>query len=421
MRWVAFVLTALVLTAGCFGQVGVEGDDGDGSAASPGEGGPGGDAATQTVTRRLVFQENISDPRPGGDRVGVSWPAEMSIGLTAMHLELSWETTSNAFGVETERPDGTVHTLPPPAMPGQTSTEGDVTELVPGEYTYHLTAGDGVVLPDTVRLVVTATFELSTTTQPALEEGTVRDPVQVEETEDGYRATVTYRANASAQDRMQVTVDTTNGEIRHDGQAEGATGTVTAWAHGDTADEARQRVLAIDVDLVVDEGRIQAIATAPDWTQRGASVSIGVPETTTVHGSLDTTNGPIHIEDARAEDLTADTTNGGITGSITGQGDYLFDTTNGAISVDLAPTGTSSLEADTTNGPIVLGLVEGDEIAYEIDAETTNGRITESMSEARLEGSDEEATLVTEDGQDRPIQVTGLADTTNGNVVFEGR
>jgi hypothetical protein len=44
------------------------------------------------------------------------------------------------------------------------------------------------------------------------------------------------------------------------------------------------------------------------------------------------------------------------------------------------------------------------------------------MDEAELERQGEgQATLVTENGEARPIQVTGETDTTNGAITFQGR
>lgn len=418
MRWKALALGLLLVTSGCFGQAGVEGDDEGGPAQAPPSGSSQG---TQVVERELVFEANVSGPQVGGGRLDVQWPAELGVGLVGLELSLSWTQGTNAFGIETERPDGTVHKLGPPSETGSTSVEGEVTELVPGEYVFYLTAGDGIVIEDRVELVASATFELAEGTQPAVEEGTVRGPVRVEPANGGYRATVSYRANGTAQDRMQVTVNTTNGGISHRGNLDQAMGAVVAWAHGDTREEARRRLLEIDVDLTVREGAIRAIAEAPNWEKRGASAEVGVPSETTIQGTFDTTNGPIQLRNANVDGILADTTNGGIEGDVAGRGEMTFDTTNGAITVEVYPTASAQVTADTTNGAIELGLAEGEAVGYRIDADTTNGEITESMDEASLSGSDDEATLETDGYADRTVQVTGLADTTNGNIHFASR
>lgn len=419
MRGRALVLAALMLTAGCLGQVGTEEDPNANRSeadTAPPEGG-----TSRRIERTLVFQANVSGPQPGGERLGIEWTSELGIGLAGLRLELSWQRSSNGFGIETERPDGTVHKTGPPSDPGATSASSEVTQLGPGEYTFNLKAADGVVLPDTVQLRAHVTWELLNGTQPAVENGTMRGPVRTEPTDDGWRATIRYQANGSASETMKLHVNTTNGALAHRGTAEQATATVLAYARGDTEEEARRRVLEIDVDLRIEQGRIVASATAPNWEKRGANVDTGVPEQTSVTGAFETTNGAITFRQARTHGLTAETTNGAIEGQLTGQGSIQLDTTNGAIAIDLTPTGDTELHVASTNGAHNYGLAETEEIGYTIDASLTNGEITEEMEEASLQGGDEEATLRTNDASSRPIQVTGSVETTNGNIHFEAR
>lgn len=413
MRLGTVAMAMLLVTAGCLGSTDsneVFGQDDPSDQPQKGE----------IVERTIVFTADLEQPDAGGDRLGVEWGTRLGTGLLGLEVELSWTEQANRFGLETERPDGTVHKTSPPEMPGPTSIEGNVTEAEPGRYSFYLTAAEGIVLPDNVTLKADATFRI-VDGSPVVDGGTIQGPLRTERTDDGWRAEIRYHANGSASTRMTVDVDTTNGGISHSGNADQARATVLAWGRADTEDKAIERVRSIRVDLTVDSGEVVAHAEAPEWRKRGASVQTGVPSSTTTDARLDTTNGQISLSNAIVDGLVADTTNGGVQGTVTGAGDLLMDTTNGRIDVDLNPTGDTSLTADTTNGGIDLGLTETDDIAYEIHASTTNGDITEQMDEAHLEGSDDEATLVTENGQGRPIQVTGDVGTTNGHISFVGR
>lgn len=416
-RKVLGIALLLALTAGCIGATDTQQDLDQTSTADQED-----LQEEEEITEVIVYQAEVEGPQVGGDRLDVSFPAQLGEGLTDLELELSWAEQTNGFGVDVEMPGGTTHEIDPPDEATATRVKGTVPAPSPGAYEFHLTASNGVVAQDEVRLEAQATFLVQAAeTADVGADGTVRGPVNVEETQDGYRAWVTYRANATASESMTVSADTVNGQIQHQGTASQATGTVTAWAHGDSPDEARNRLDEITVRLVVDPDGIDADVSAPDWEQRGADMATGVPESTTARGDFDTTNGPIQFEEARVNGLSASTTNGGIQGDVTGDGDFEFGTTNGPIDVALTPTASSSLAASTTNGGINLALAENPETGYRIDASTTNGQITEQMEEASLSGDDEDATLRTDGYSDRSIQLSGTTSTTNGNIHFEGR
>lgn len=142
-------------------------------------------------------------------------------------------------------------------------------------------------------------------------------------------------------------------------------------------------------------------------------------EKTTGNSNLETTNGSIRIEDATG-DITAETTNGpieaefkskkvsarttngtivlkGVAEEIKGHttngsirietGDrpahVLASTTNGAIRFGGALAGKNEFE--TTNGSVSLGLPSHS--AFEIDASTSNGRITNDFQMSKVEVS----------------------------------
>lgn len=418
MRSAVFGLALLVLAAGCLGAGMSSEEEPRSEEAQPNQ-------AFDEVVRveqPYVFTGTVEGPQPGGDRVGVSWSPEFRAGLVGLELAFSWGEAVNAFGVQVERPDGSLHEVGP-GSGVSTGVDGEVPEVWPGAYSFFVFADDGVVVPDEVRLEATAVYEVVRVSGEAAgpSEETVEDAVQVVETNDGYRAWVDYQAQGDAMDRMSVRGDTVNGEVVLHGASETAEAFVHAWARGVSEDEARERVLTIDVEVRVDGDQVRAVASAPEWDDRGADVRTGVPSSTIATGVLGTTNGAVAFDQARVDGVEASTTNGAIGGSLSGEGSIRLGTTNGAIELVLTPAGSMILDASTTNGGLSFVLAEGDPIGYRLDASVSNGEITEDMREASLSGSDEDATLETTGFEDRTVQVTGNVGSTNGEIRFEGR
>lgn len=409
MRW-AWLLGLLVLTAGCLGGIGDE------TRLTPQEAEELDASELEEIERELVFETDIALSAGDGRIEDPGWSAPLGPGLVDLAVELAWEQEAHAFGLDVEGPDGSVHEIGPEQDPTASRIGGELADVEAGTYAFHPTR-QGAVTTDALTLTVTATFQV-----PADEDVRVQGctDIQVQETSSGYRASFTCQASGPTSQAKHLGADTVNGEIRVDGDAEGALASVEAWARASTAQEARQRAQAIDVDVLVTGDEIRALAEAPEWEERGADVSLEVAQAT-LTGEADATNGPISFMDVLTDGIAADTTNGAIEGDLTGGGDIELDATNGPVEVAFTPQQDTSLETDTTNGPIELGLAESDRIAYTIDAASTNGQITESMDEAHLEGSEDRATLVTEDGASRAVQVTGETDATNGDVHFEGR
>lgn len=432
MRLEAALLALLMVTAGTAGCIGTEAG---GQAAQPAgdgtdddeEGQAAGDPPTSPDTRTLSYEVEVGSTVSDGEPLATFAEERLGRGPATLDVEVSWTQPSNRFGVETVRPDGSEERVGPPQTPGTTSVAGKVSvgSLEAGTYGFHAVAPEGPVVEDEVTLEVEVPAGMLTP-QPAPSGGPPEGEVRTQQTADGWRAEITYRANGTVSDAVDLTADTVNGAVGLSGTTDGtARAVVQAFARADTEDEAVERVREIQVTTIVEEGRVEAVAELPDdeqWEERGAHANVAVPEQTRVSGLADTTNGPLEVDGPQADGLTLDTTNGPIRGSMTLAGDLAADTTNGPIQLDLTPTSSAEISMDTTNGGIELGLLENQDVAYEVDAETTNGRISESMDEARLDRQDDgEATLVTEDGDGRPIQVTGTTDTTNGNAHFAGR
>lgn len=407
MRW-AWLLGLLVLTAGCVGGAG--GDDVTSRSTEE----PGEDVATREVTREYVFEADVDRAATGDGRIeGVEWLAPFSENLVALELSMTWEESANAFGLDVE--GATDRSIAPEQDPTSASLSASF-DAEPGPYAFYPTR-EGPVANDTLQLAVTATFEIPEGEAASVEGCT---EVQTRHTHEGWRATFTCEATGPVSEAKDATLDTTNGAIAVDGGADETRATVEVWAEADSEQAARERARSVHVTVRVTEAELVAKAEAPSWENRGADAYVGVQQAR-LDGEADTTNGPIELAAVETHGFRADTTNGPIVGGLTGSGDIRLDTTNGEIDVAFTPEADAEVAADTTNGPVRLSLAETDEIAYTIDASTTNGQITESMDQAHLEGSDDEATLVTDDGDDRPIQVTGVADATNGPIHFEPR
>lgn len=407
MRW-AWVLSLLVVTAGCLSGAGEQ------TRLSPQEAEQLDEEQLVEIERQLVYEAEVQASAGEGRIEGIEWPAPLGPGLSAIALDLEWQQQAHAFGIDVEGP--TDASFGPEHDPTSAELSGEIAGAEAGSYTFYPTR-QGAVASDQLTLTVTATFEVPEDESLSLAGCT---DVETQRSTDGWRASFACQASGPTSSAKQLDADTVNGRVALDGASEGALATVHAWARGDTEGEARQRASTIDVTVRVTEDEIVARAEAPDWEDRGADVDVGV-EQATLGGRADTTNGPVTFADVRTDGIAADTTNGPIRGDLSGSGDLSFDTTNGAIDVAITPEDDTDIEADTTNGGIQLGLAEGDRVAYTIDAETTNGQITEDMDEAHLEGEEDDARLVTDGGDDRPIQVTGNTDTTNGDIHFQGR
>lgn len=438
MRVRVVLLALAVATAGCL-------DAGPSSDAPP-EGEESGDPepgnpAPRVVTRTFVYEGNVSAGTEGGP-VGVNGTVVLGSGLQGVTLELAWTQASNAFEARGDPPAGDEVTATSDAPAGGTSASAEADDPAPGLWRFSVLA-EGSHLPDRVRLFVNATWRLPGPADAAGGDA-APGPVQAERTGSGWRAWRDYHANGTVGDAVEVTADTANGaanlsaggpEVSTESGAgpgdpsvqpetrDGDTARVRVhvWAHADTEQRARERVQSVNVTVEVAGDRVRVNPQAPEWQQRGADVDVALPADTRSRLDLETTNGPVNARAADARQARLETTNGPIHAGIRGQGSIGLETTNGPLVAALVPTADVELDAASTNGPVQLGLQETDEIGYTIDAETSNDRITEDMDEAELEGSEEEATLRTRNAGERPIQVTGTAGTTNGNVHFQGR
>lgn len=440
MRTRAVLLSLLVLGAGCLGSDAPGQDQGSQEDQEP--------DSTQgqplTVTRTLVFEGDVSAGTES-ERVGVNGTATLGTGLDRVTLDLSWGQGTNRFAAHALAPGGEEHTLAPDVVGCCASgVSGEVQPADPGLWRFYVTA-EGSHVPDHVKLKVQATWTLPANGTAA---PTETPRVHTERVDDGWRAWRTLHENGTVGESVEVTADATNGAlnvttgatevssshgtgleaglpVRADrlatSHANDTSVRVRVHAHGDTEEEARQRVLSVNVDIRIEEDSVEATSNATNWSKRGVDTAVWLPPDASPSLSLDVTNGPVQVQAASVRGAQVDATNGPIRGSLSGSGSIQLDAVNGKIGVDLEPLDPADLEVDATNAQVTMGLVERDEIGYVIDAEATNGHLTESMEEARLEGSSDDATLRTDNADQRNIQVTGTTDVTNGNVHFAGR
>lgn len=418
----ALLVTIAILLAGCLGATDPS------STADPGD---AADEASETITEELRFSADVQASVHTTETVqDYGWSYAAPAGVQEIDLELSWDEPANGFGLEVDAPKDTQR-QDPPEDPAATSLSMSVDDPTEGSFGFKLVRPPGADAPDSVQLEATVV---------RLEgPGGASGSLEVRQEGDHWVAEMIYGASGPAGDEMTAEVSVANGDVRAETAGDQAEVNVTAWARAETRDEAVERVREIDVTATVEGDRIVGKARVDDgqWDDRGAHADVRTPAR--LSGSLATSNGPIDLVGLDGGQLTAETSNGAVdatgtfhgtlslgtsngpvTGEVAVHDDLDVGTSNGPIDLDVTPEASLTLDATSSNGGIDLGLTETSEIAYEIQAQTSNGQITEEMDEAHLEGGDESATLRTEDGDGRPIQVTGNVGTSNDDVHFEG-
>ena len=132
--------------------------------------------------------------------------------------------------------------------------------------------------------------------------------------------------------------------------------------------------------------------------------------------NLDTTNGSITLGKVGGR-VHADTTNGAITLLDVG-GAIDASTTNGGIKAVLAGTLAGDVSLDTTNGAITLEV--GPNSNFEVRADTSNGRVHDSLPAGRFSGDyNKRRTYMKGTVGSGGYKVT--LDTTNGSIYIKER
>lgn len=404
--------------------------------------------AMEVVVESRSFEGAIAGPNLllESARVSPEWTFTLEPGSSNLELDLHWGSFINDYTFVLERPDGVAkHGLESDVMEGASGDSFayglNLSDASPGDYTAYLVA-EGILVEDVFSL--DARWEMLVGIDED-ESGTGKvSAITFEKHGDAWQATLPYRSSGNVTDPLTLDVDTFNGriEVVHT-TTEKATAWIHAWARADSKERAEELTRSLDITLNVGVDHLKAHAKEGSETDRNNSESVGatvyleVP--VGVEGSIQTGNGGIELDGLTVSDLDVKSSNGGITAdletsgsllldtsngpidaALVGGGDIELETSNGPIDLDLEPTGTTSLNVDSSNGGLELTFKETSDIGYELDASTGNGKITEQMDEASLDGEDKEATLRTSDLDSRSILVTGNVETSNGSVKFIG-
>lgn len=153
--------------------------------------------------------------------------------------------------------------------------------------------------------------------------------------------------------------------------------------------------------------------------------SIRARELMMTSAQFNTANGSVRLEDVDAEELQVGTANGSV--RISGAVEILRGTTaQGSIDarltdspVDGAPVKRADWKLRTSNGSIRVRLPEGDDIGYEVDLKTGNGRARAALPgfQGETAGRSRRSVIWHSDGHEaRPRRFAVKARTANGSI-----
>ncbi|HKJ57240.1 MAG TPA: DUF4097 family beta strand repeat-containing protein [Nitriliruptoraceae bacterium] len=186
--------------------------------------------------------------------------------------------------------------------------------------------------------------------------------------------------------------------------------------------EVRTGALGGEAGAVARDGTLELTFDCPGWAQLpfdgvcDGEYTITVPAGVVVTGgtdngslrvdgldsrlSLHTGNGDIHMV-GTGGDIEVDTSNGRITGTHLVSPSARATTSNGGVVLDFA-VAPRNVEVDTSNG-LVHEQVPDDATSYDVDASTSNGSVSTSVT--------------VDESSSRRVELT----SSNGNVVVETR
>lgn len=228
--------------------------------------------------------------------------------------------------------------------------------------------------------------------------------------------------------KMDVDLRTFNGNVGLEGGSGDAWSLVaTLTARGATEAEARQELDRIDFAWShVEDGShfLRAEASTPSPSgQRAASLDATLPRGIVLVLTAATSNGNVDVSGVATDGLAAHTSNGnvGVEASVT-QAD--LRTSNGNVDAKLQPTGSGRIGVGTSNGAIDLEVPEDARHGYEVDARTSNGRVTIDLRDGKVErppsnpyyDPQNEARFTTTDYGARAIRSTVDLTTSNGAI-----
>ncbi|MEA3135939.1 MAG: hypothetical protein QOC71_220 [Thermoplasmata archaeon] len=149
-------------------------------------------------------------------------------------------------------------------------------------------------------------------------------------------------------------------------------------------------------------------------TSNGAIAAVGLHGP---HYKAGTSNGAVSANGA-FDRVEAKTTNGAVSLGGGAFNDVDAETSNGAIAVALDPTRSATAKLTTSNGAIAVEVPRDDGTAFDITADTTNGRIVIDVEDHDSVSDDHEA-YRSPGWSSADFQLTLDLQTTNGSIIVE--
>jgi DUF4097 and DUF4098 domain-containing protein YvlB len=134
---------------------------------------------------------------------------------------------------------------------------------------------------------------------------------------------------------------------------------------------------------------------------------------------METSNGPLALENVSADHITGVTSNGGIEGTVEAH-ETTLSTSNGGIHLTLPCSMSGQYDLRTSNGNVKLIVSSSSQVGYDLDLATSNGDI--ALSLPGLEYSQNQKTRKearSDDFSNKGIQIVVVASTSNGNIDVE--
>jgi len=263
--------------------------------------------------------------------------------------------------------------------------------------------------------------------------------------------TVTIRNDFGGASTSQVQLTTFNGAIALSPSSDGGyLLTAQLYGRGSTEQQARQALdlLVLDATDSLAGGRLSLsfklsqgssnplpmpIGVGPRGVNNGGSFALSLPPQPAIDVQAATDNGAIVSNGLHGPTFKGDTSNGAVAvhgsfdkvtatttnGAIVADGvvnDLTASTSNGQAAIDVAPSRSGTLDVQTSNGGIDVGVPASGR-AYDATGDTTNGHIVIELGGDSVSHRDH-AAYRSPDWSSSGIQVTIKAKTTNGGIAI---
>lgn len=144
-------------------------------------------------------------------------------------------------------------------------------------------------------------------------------------------------------------------------------------------------------------------------------------ENVQVAGKIVTKNGSVKIDGSAYGDLHIETKNGSIT-ALVGVGTFAASSKNGSVRCALEPTRDGKINLDASNGSVQAELVWQDDIGYELDLQTRNGRVSADLPGLVMETKEKHCLRgATPNWQEARTRTQVTAVSKNGSVSVRPR